>query len=173
MQFEQMGRVTGTVVLHGETLGVDCLSLRDASWGERQIDGVRRGSYFWAVADADTAFHAQTQGEEADQRVVGGFLKLDGKMATLVGGRRYNTRLNHITAQEFDLELEDALGRTATVAIRTCSDLLVDFYPRCQVVWSLLHADFGSGVTGWGDQQEFQPLEQFRRMLRANQGNGK
>ena len=173
MHFEQMGRVTGTVVLHGETLGVDCLSLRDASWGERQIDGVRRGSYFWAVADADTAFHAQTQGEEADQRVVGGFLKLDGKMATLVGGRRYNTRLNHITAQEFDLELEDALGRTATVAIRTCSDLLVDFYPRCQVVWSLLHADFGSGVTGWGDQQEFQPLEQFRRMLRANQGNGK
>lgn len=168
MHFEQMGRVTGTVALNGETLAVDCFSLRDSSWGVRRIDGVKRGSYFWAVADAATAFHAQTMGEGADQNVIGGFLKLDGEMGTLVGGRRFNTRMNAVTARTFDLLLEDDRGRNARVSLRSCSDLLVDFYPRCQVVWSLLAADFGGGVTGWGDLQEFQPLEQFRRMVRAH-----
>jgi hypothetical protein len=43
---------------------------------------------------------------------------------------------------------------------------MVNFYPRVQVVWSLLEADFGGGVKGWGDIQEFQPLEQFRAMVR-------
>ena len=168
MHFEQMGRVTGTVALQGETLAVDCFSLRDSSWGVRQIDGVKRGSYFWAIADANTAFHAQTMGEGADQTVIGGFLKLDGKMGTLVGGRRFNTRLNAVTARSFDLLLEDDKGRSAKLSLHSCSDLLVDFYPRCQVVWSLLTANFENGTAGWGDLQEFQPLEQFRRMARAN-----
>jgi len=41
-------------------------------------------------------------------------------------------------------------------------------FPRCQVVWSLLEADFSGGRRGWGDIQEFQPIEQFRRMVRGN-----
>ena len=167
MHFEQVGRVVGTMQLDGEEHRVDCFSLRDSSWGVRQMDGVRRGSYFWAVADADNAFHAQTMGEGADQKVVGGFLKLDGEMATLVGGGRRQTRLNDVTASRYTLDLEDEAGRRATMEVRTGSDLLVDFYPRVQVVWSLLQADFGNGMSGWGDQQEFQPLEQFRRMVRA------
>jgi hypothetical protein len=44
---------------------------------------------------------------------------------------------------------------------------MVNFYPRVQVVWSLLEADFGGGRMGWGDIQEFQPLEQFRKMVRG------
>lgn len=171
MHFEQMGRVTGTVTLQGEKLNVDCYSLRDASWGVRKIDQVKRGSYFWAVVDEKTAFHAQTMGEEADQKVIGGFLKLDGETATLVGGRRFNTSLNAVTAKSFDLLLEDDKGRTANVSLQSCSDLMVDFYPRAQVVWSLLRADFGNGVTGWGDLQEFQPQEQFRRMARSQRGS--
>lgn len=166
MHIEQMGRATGTVEIAGETLAVDSYALRDSSWGVRQMDGVKRGSYFWAIADENTAFHAQTMGEGADQQVVGGFLKLDGETATLVGGKRFNTKMGRLTPDSFNLTLEDNRGRTAQVSLKSCSHLMVNFYPRVQVVWSLLHADFGDGKSGWGDIQEFQPLEQFRAMVR-------
>ena len=59
------------------------------------------------------------------------------------------------------------VGRSLDVKARSMSDLMVNFYPRVQVVWSLLEADFGGGRMGWGDIQEFQPMEQFRKMVRA------
>jgi len=168
MHIEQMGRATGTATLNGETLAIDSYALRDSSWGVRQMDGVSRGSYFWAIADENTAFHAQTKGEGADQKVIGGFLKINGETATLVGGKRFNTKMGKLTPDSFDVLLEDNKGRTAQVTLRSCSHLMVNFYPRVQVVWSLLQADFGNGVSGWGDIQEFQPLEQFRAMVRGN-----
>jgi len=166
MHFEQMGRATGTLELRGETIAIDSNALRDSSWGRRQIDSVRRGSYFWAMVDGDTAFHAQTQGEDADQRVVGGFLRLDGQTSTLKGGQRIDTVMGEVTPRSFGLILEDELGRTAQVQCRVTSDLMFNGFPRNQVVWSLLEADFGSRGKGWGDIQEFQPMEQFRAMMR-------
>jgi hypothetical protein len=166
MHFEQMGRARGTVELRGERLEVDCYALRDSSWGVRQMDGVKRGSYFWAVAGPDTAFHAQVMGEGDEMRVVGGFLKLKGETSSLVRGRRLVTEMGEVTPRRFDLTLIDEKGREVSLAARSCSDLMVNFYPRVQVVWSLLEADFGGGVKGWGDIQEFQPLEQFRAMVR-------
>jgi len=167
MHLEQMGRATGTVELRREVLAVDSFALRDTSWGVRKLDHVKRGSYFWAIASPDTAFHAQTQGEGADQRVVGGFLRLNSITSTLVGGSRLNTRMGPLTPERFDLQLEDELGRRTEITARVSSHLLFNGFPRVQVVWSLLEADFGDGVTGWGDIQEFQPMEQFRRMVRA------
>ena len=167
MHFEQMGRATGTIDLRGETLAVDCNALRDSSWGVRQMDGVKRGSYFWAIADDSNAFHAQVMGEGDTMRVVGGFLKLDGVTASLVGGQRIVNEMGEVTPRRFDLTLEDEAGRSLALKARVCSDLMVNFYPRVQVVWSLLEADFGGGKHGWGDIQEFQPMEQFRQMVRA------
>lgn len=167
MHLEQMGRAAGTVTLRGETLAVDSYALRDTSWGVRQMDGVKRGSYFWAIADDDNAFHAQVMGEGNEMRVVGGFLKLDGMTYSLVGGRRLVTEMGTVTPRRFDLTLIDEKGRKLDVNARSCSDLMVNFYPRVQVVWSLLEADFGGGRTGWGDIQEFQPMEQFRAMVRG------
>lgn len=167
MHFEQMGRAKGTIELRRERLEVDCYALRDSSWGVRQMDGVKRGSYFWAVADPDNAFHAQVMGEGDEMRVVGGFLKLGGVTASLVGGQRIVTEMGKVTPRRFDLTLIDEKARTIDVKARSCSDLMVNFYPRVQVVWSLLQADFGGGMKGWGDIQEFQPLEQFRAMVRG------
>jgi hypothetical protein len=105
-------------------------------------------------------------GEGDEMRVVGGFLKRDGEMSSLVGGQRIVTEMGKVTPRLFDLTLIDEKGRSVDIKARTCSDLMVNFYPRVQVVWSLLEADFGGGVKGWGDIQEFQPLEQFRAMVR-------
>ena len=170
MHLEQMGRVTGRLEVRGTTHNVDSFALRDTSWGRRQIDSVKRGSYFWAVASEETAFHAQTMGDDPDQRVVGGFLRLDGKTATLAGGRRVETKMGSLTPDSFRMVLEDKLGRSAEITARTRTHLMFNGFPRCQVVWSLLQADFGGGVKGWGDIQEFQPMEQFRHMIRTRMG---
>ncbi len=167
MHLEQMGRARGRITYKGETYDIDSYALRDTSWGVRMMDNVKRGSYFWAVADDDTAFHAQTMGDGDEQRVVGGFLRLDGKTATVTGGKRTVTRMGKYTPDEFVVSLEDELGRTAEIAARSSVHLMVNFYPRAQVVWSLLQADFGNGVEGWGDLQEFQPIEMFRKMVRG------
>ena len=145
MHLEQMGRGTGWLELRGERMQVDCYALRDSSWGVRQMDGVKRGSYFWAIHDDDNAFHAQVMGEGDEMRVVGGFLKLDGVTASLCGGNRLVTEMGEVTPHLFDLRLEDTTGRTLDVKARSCSDLMVNFYPRVQVVWSLLEADFDIG----------------------------
>jgi len=33
--FDQIGHVTGELVLHGETIAIDCLAVRDRTWGRR------------------------------------------------------------------------------------------------------------------------------------------
>jgi hypothetical protein len=167
MHLEQMGRAKGRIAYKGETYDFDSYALRDTSWGVRMMDNVKRGSYFWAIADDDTAFHAQTMGEGDEQRVVGGFLRLDGRTETVTGGRRLVTQMGPYTPDLFDISLEDEAGRTAEFTCRSSTHLMVNFYPRAQVVWSLLKADFGDGVEGWGDLQEFQPLEMFRKMVRG------
>ena len=35
--FDQAGHVTGTMVLHGEEIPIDCYSVRDRSWGPRPL----------------------------------------------------------------------------------------------------------------------------------------
>lgn len=168
MHLEQMGRAKGRFQYKGETHEFDSYSLRDTSWGVRMMDNVKRGSYFWAVADDDTAFHAQTMGDGDEQRVVGGFLRLDGKTATVTGGKRIVTQMGKYTPDVFTVSLEDEAGRSAEFTCRTSTHLMVNFYPRAQVVWSLLKADFGNGREGWGDLQEFQPIEMFRKMVRGS-----
>jgi len=166
MHLEQLGRVTGSVQLKGEEYQVDCFSLRDTSWGRRVLDTVKRGSYFWAIADERTAFHAMSVGEEADQDIVGGFLMLDGVVSTIRRGRRFDTVMGDVTPKSFRVVLEDELGRTTEVSAAIRSHLIFNGYPRIQTVWSLLEAQFGNGQNGWGDIQEFQPSEQFRKMVR-------
>jgi len=168
MHLEQMGRATGQAQLRGETLEIDSFALRDTSWGVRNLDSVTRGSYLWAIASEETAFHAQTRGEGDEQEVVGGFLMLDGKISTLSGGTRTVTEMGLFTPDLFRLEIADQLGRSADITAKVSSNLMFNGLPRSQVVWSLLEADFGSGVKGWGDIQEWQPMEQFRRMVRGS-----
>lgn len=166
LHLEQCGRVTGVVECRGETLPIDCYSLRDTSFGVRQLDNSGRGSYFWGIADDDTAFHAMTMGYGGDEKAVGGFITRDGVTSTLARGSRRVTNEGRYTPAEFVFEGEDQLGRTIRVVGRPKSDFLFNGFPRLQVTWSLLEVEF-DGKKGWGDIQEFVPSEIFRQMMRA------
>jgi len=166
LHLEQCGRVKGKIEHRGETYHIDCYSLRDTSYGVRQVDNAGRGSYFWGILSPDTAFHTMTMGDGEEQKAVGGFITRDGKMSTLVRGTRRILRNGRYTPAAFRFEGEDELGRKIVVTARPKSDLLFNGFPRLQVIWSLLEVDF-DGQTGWGDIQEFVPAEQFRQMERT------
>jgi hypothetical protein len=169
LHIEQCGRMRGQIEHQGQTLDVDCFSMRDTSFGHRSFDAMATGSYFWAIASPDSAFHAVTVGEGDEQRVVGGFLMRDGEMATLADGTRRVTQRGPYTVEAFAFEATDELGRSLAVTARSSSDLLFWGFPRCGIVWSLLAVEL-DGTTAWGDMQEFAPLEPFRRRMRAAGG---
>jgi hypothetical protein len=115
--FDQAMHVTGHIVLHGETIGIDSLSIRDRSWGPRpgpRAPGTTPGSkarqprqppesdrppyspfgigYVFGTQDAEELFLAYTlpciYDGAARDFVTTGYLVRDGKYGLLVDGNR-------------------------------------------------------------------------------------
>ena len=76
--FDQIGRVSGEIVLHGETIPVDCLAVCDRTWGRRREDRSRQAAYVTGVATAAHGFLAVTNVEDGRNPIVYGFLRRDG-----------------------------------------------------------------------------------------------
>jgi len=57
---DQPGRMTGSVVLDGERLAVDCYSLRDRTWGPHRRGASPAGDYRWVIASPESPWHAVT-----------------------------------------------------------------------------------------------------------------
>jgi hypothetical protein len=114
--FDQAMHVTGQIELHGETIEIDSLSVRDRSWGPRpgprppgsgggtprpEPDGIDKGrppysafgiGYVFATASANEMFLAYTlpciYDGEARDFVTTGYLVREGKYGLLVDGSR-------------------------------------------------------------------------------------
>jgi hypothetical protein len=153
--YDQTGRVTGHFVLDGERTDVDCFAMRDRSWSIRTERGTRRVGYTW-VADADLSMLTYTTPDDEDEeRVHSGYVRREGQIAQITGGRR-RVRRDHaegwVTA--IDVEVTDALGRTTrghadatsrlilpgamSVCINSCLDWVIDdrtLHGEDQDVW--------------------------------------
>ena len=95
--FDQFGRVTGSVELHGEHLEVDCLAIRDRTWAVRSERWKHGGGYGYTSAAAESGEAFLVIGDEAS---VQGFVVLDGRRAGLragdaAGGTPSRARLGH------------------------------------------------------------------------------
>src|SRR5262249_17972747 len=86
--FDQFGRVTGELVLHGERIAIDCIGMRDRTWGRRPEDRPRQAAYVTGAADAAHGFLAVTNPRPDGDRVAYGFLRRDGRTAGLADGER-------------------------------------------------------------------------------------
>ena len=53
---DQIGRVTGTMVLRGDEVAVDCFAMRDRSWGSRRDGRQPKVGYAYATASPTSAF---------------------------------------------------------------------------------------------------------------------
>jgi hypothetical protein len=86
--FDQFGRVTGEIVLHGERITLDCIGMRDRTWGRRPEDRPRQAAYVTGAADGNHGFLAVTNVKPEGDLISYGFLRRDGETVSLAGGER-------------------------------------------------------------------------------------
>jgi hypothetical protein len=168
--FDQFGHVTGTILLHGETIPIDCLAIRDRSWGPRPETRPGKSAYVTGIANADHGFLAVTKWNDPSDTVAYGFLRRDGKTGDLVGGRRIVERdpaqgwVTRIT-----IDAEDEHGRALHAVGRRLSGIIINRHSFIDsnglMEWSI------DGETGHGEDQDMWPVHDwstFRRAARAN-----
>jgi hypothetical protein len=94
-RIDQCGRITGELVVAGEKFAIDCLSIRDRSWGARRDDNRDMNiGYFHATASATDAFLAVSNhasalegaSRDTDAPVVMGYLIREGHSEPLTQG---------------------------------------------------------------------------------------
>jgi hypothetical protein len=159
--FDQAGRVTGTVVLDGDRIEVDCYSVRDRSWGPRP-QGPRPRSrsgapsagggigYCFATASPNDAFLAYSVPTAHDDPVVCGYLIRAGVYAHIVSGTR-RVAVDPVTGWVTGMELEavDDAGRTLSAAGEAVSR-----HWRGHGGDTLLRWEW-DGASGWGEDQTY------------------
>ena len=174
--YEQAGRMRGQIELHGERIDIDCYSLRDHSWGPRKLVNNTRGHFPWAIVSAASGFAVWARADlnpDVDpvhgttERVVGGWYLRDGEFGELLEGIcRVAERDRQGRPMVVVTEATDHLGRTLNAEGEMRNHLHWRGYPWLsmwwsQAVWSL------DGQTGFGEHQDFVPVQLRRKVARA------
>lgn len=154
--FDQFGRVTGSVELHGECFEVDCLAIRDRTWAVRSERWKHGGGYGYTSAAADSGESFLVIGDEAS---VQGFVVLDGRRAGLTqGARRVERHRQHGWVTRVMVEAVDTEGRELVAEGRSISRIAMPVPGVQGVVWASVVRWAINGVAAWGDDQEPWPV---------------
>jgi hypothetical protein len=163
---DQLGRVTGELVLGGERMAVDCIEMRDRTWSPRRErrDGTWL-SYSYGAVDGTRAFHCATR-IGADRRIelLGGFTLREGVSRAVVSGERTVERDSegrpvriHLTCADVDGTTVDAVGTVESLMAMNTSPYFVFV---SQVHWRL-----SDGSNAWGEDQDTWSPGMFRELL--------
>ena len=169
--FDQIGRVSGELVLHGETIPIDCLAVRDRTWGRRREDRPRQAAYVTGVASAEHGFLAVSNVEEERNPVSYGFLRRDGCTLSLAQGER---RLERDSANGWitrvEIQAQDTEGRELLAVGEPVSRIVINRHTFIDIN-SLMRWDI-NGESSWGEDQDMWPVHRWSRMRRnARAGN--
>jgi hypothetical protein len=149
---DQWGHVTGELVLHGETMAVDCYAMRDRSW---QITRPEGGTTpFWggeinngwmaAAADASTAFFGTK------------WIVLDGHLSPVVESKvRRERDRNHGYLEAVGDSISRLIApvpNTNAVSVNSLMDYRIN------------------GIQAWGDDQDSWALHTWAAMRRKQMG---
>ena len=164
--FDQFGHVTGTITLYGETMAIDCIGMRDRTWGRRPENRPRQAAYVTGAADAANGFLAVTKGETARDDIAYGFLRREGRTLNLVEGVRTVERSSvdgwveaiHVVAR-------DEAGRTLQARGVPVSRIILNRHTFIDIN-SLIRWDL-DGATGWGEDQDMSPVHRWAHYRRA------
>jgi hypothetical protein len=164
--FDQFGRVHGELVLHGETIKVDCLAMRDRSWGPRPEHRPRKSAYVSGIASAEEAFLAVTKSNELSEEIAYGFLIREGKIGDLVSGRRLVAR-DPATGwvQAITVEAVDEHSRRLLATGTRLSGIVINRHSFIDnnglIAWSI------DGHIGHGEDQDMWPVHEWARYRRT------
>ena len=168
--FDQFGRVTGTVHLGERVVQIDCLGMRDRSWGPRPEHRPKKSAYVTGMATPRDGFLAVTKWHEGVEEIAYGFMIRDGETADLVSGTR---RVERDPAQgwvtRIAIEGKDELGRTLEAVGTRLSGIIINRHSFIDsnglIAWSI------NGHTGYGEDQDMWPVHDWAAMRRGSQGS--
>ena len=165
--FDQFGRVTGALILHGEKIAIDCFGMRDRTWGTRPEDRPRQAAYVTGAADAAHSFLAVTNIRPDGDQVAYGFLRRDGETVSLASGERRVERdpatgwVTHIR-----IAARDNAGRELLATGVPVSRIILNRHTFIDIN-SLIRWDL-NGVVAWGEDQDMWPVHRWARLRRAS-----
>ena len=159
--FDQFGRVRGTIQLPGREVAIDCLAMRDRSWGPRPEHRPRRSAYVTGIASEREGFLAVTGWKDGVERITYGFLLRDGEIADLAGGTRQVVRdPTHGWVTEITIDATDERGRTLHAEGQRMSGLIINRHSFIDsnglIEWSI------DGHQGHGEDQDMWPIHEWR-----------
>lgn len=162
--FDQIGRVTGSIELHGESIEIDCWSMRDRTWGRRPENRPRQAAYVTGAGEDGRGFLAVTNTRDGTDRVAYGFVNRDGQQVTLVDGERTVVRdpemgwIDKIRIEGTDANGDDFLAEGTSVSRITINrHTFIDI--NSIVEWQV--SGSGPTVQWWGEDQDMWPVHRW------------
>jgi hypothetical protein len=164
---DQFGHVTGELVLHGETMPVNCYAMRDRSWHHIRPEPWKDGwtpdvtdyGYITAAADAKTAFFGTS------------FLVLDGHLSPVAEGQvRRERDPNHGFIRRIVVTGKDEDGRQYEAVGDAVSRMIIPIAGAHGVCVNSLVDYRINGIQAWGDDQDAWPIHTWSAMRRQQMG---
>jgi hypothetical protein len=157
---DQICHVTGEMELKGETMAVDCLAMRDRSWGPREDGRQPTVGYDYATETPDNAFLAvsvcgrtEAYNENPVYQVTTGFLMRDGVWSRIREGTRTVARTEAGRPEMVYVDAVDELDRSVSAVGQAATHYVAKAYPSMLCLQGLMHFEF-SGHHGWGEVQD-------------------
>jgi hypothetical protein len=166
---DQPGRVTGRFTLHGEEMAVDCIAMRDRSWGIRRDGRQPKVGYCHGTVSADDAFLAISVDRKGDDRILRGYLVRDGRWANLVSGTRRVERDAEGRPATVLIDAVDELGRSLAAVGTTVSRQVFTCYPS-MFCWNSLVQWQLDGDPCWGEDQDIWHPHKWREFAQTLAG---
>jgi len=169
---DQLGRIRGELTLHGERLEINCVEMRDRTWGPRRESrqGTRLG-YSYGTTSPEAGFHCSTlfDPRSGESRLMTGYALRDGATVPLRSAVREVVRDARGRPARIEVRAEDEDGRPLEAAGEVISRLAMPSTPY--FVWaSLVCWRFADGSEGFGEDQDTWSPGLLREFLRGRAG---
>jgi hypothetical protein len=150
--FEQPGHVTGEVRFRGRVLPVDCYSIRDRSWGPREMPAELRLGNSHGTAEEFGFFTYVNPAPDGTELITSGYLLRGGKAARIVSGRR-ETEWRDDVPVAVRLSATDAAGRQLTASGECVNGMASNAGGGVYALLNLVRWQHGDGVA-WGENHD-------------------
>jgi hypothetical protein len=174
--YDQAGRMKGAIKVYDRTFKIDCLSLRDRSWGPRHRKATPRVNYSWGLASEKDSFcigsmaeHVNPDGSlpAAADRVTFGYYRKDGVVSDVsTGTMQVLERDKDGRPLRVTLSATDQAGRTLKIDGTAVAWLRFPGLTFIAYWWVMVKWRY-EGRDVYGEVQDGWPMQEFRRYVRA------
>jgi hypothetical protein len=175
--FDQIGRVTGTVEINGESIDIDCHSVRDRTWGRRPENRPRQAAYVTGAGDNGAGFLAVTNTRDGTDGIAYGFVNRgsagSGSVAVdiIEGERKVIRNPDNGWIEEIVMEGVDANGVPFAARGRSVSRIIINRHTfidvNSLVHWTLDGPGFAPNTEWWGEDQDMWPMTSWSAAKRS------